>query len=230
MEVSLWLLLFPLLSLLVAFTVAPFSLDIATILFVVFALVDALFTTWVMVRLIRLCFAQNPAEEGRIVTNLHLGWELFVPMIWVHILTLFAVLGGSVLLFFPGLWLGVLFAFAPLLVVDSNVRGIKALAASAELVKGRWWPTFWRILAGGFFFLLLIIVSLWALSLFIGLFTGAGAIQSLLNLSVEQTAYTVESFRMETISILLNRLPEALFLPVFYLFLTKLYRILKVTR
>jgi hypothetical protein len=108
-----------------------------------------LLTIWISTRLILkiLPLEQNkaplsPKEES------HKAASLFFPMIWISILLTLAVLGASLLLILPGIYLSTCFYFAQLILVDQNIRGTKALSASRTLVKGRWWATFGRILVG----------------------------------------------------------------------------------
>ncbi|MDQ2800727.1 MAG: hypothetical protein M3Y13_13945 [Armatimonadota bacterium] len=54
------------------------------------------------------------------------------------LLTYIAVLIGTYLCFFPGIVMGGLFMFAPLLIVDRKMGAIQALSESIKLLKSQW--------------------------------------------------------------------------------------------
>jgi len=230
MEASLWLLAFPFLILVAAFALAPYNLNAALSVFTLLSLLDGLFGIWITIRLIKLALARNPQEEGAILGNLKTGWNVYLPLLWVTILDGLAVLAGTLLLFFPGIWVGVLFAFAQIMTVMENRRGLQALAASAALVKGRWWATLWRIVVPGAFFMLLVYATLQAISFLVGLVAGFDTVNQVMNAVVEAETLTPEVLKANAISVFFGRLPEAMFLPLYLLALTKLYRSLKETR
>jgi len=188
------------------------------------------FGVWITIRLIKLCLARNPQEEGAILANLHMGWDVYLPALWVSILNSLVVLAGTLLFFFPGIWVGVLFAFSVILVVAENRRGTQALAASAALVKGRWWSTLWRILVPGALFLLLTYAAVQAISFTVGLVAGFDTVNQVMNTVISAETLTPDVLKANAISIFFSRIPEALFLPFYFLALTRLYRSLKDTR
>lgn len=57
------------------------------------------------------------------------------------------VLGGTLLLLVPGLWLGVQASWVPWVVVRRGGFGMEAFRASRRLVSGRWWRTLGMLLA-----------------------------------------------------------------------------------
>lgn len=113
----------------------------------------AVFGVWIAIRLMRAVLAIDAG--GKIdfsPAELQRSWELFVPLLLVGILNGLIVLGGTVLLIIPGIFLAVALSFAQLLVLDKGLRGTDAIAASYRLVKDRWWATFWRQIAIGVVF------------------------------------------------------------------------------
>lgn len=70
----------------------------------------------------------------------------FWPYVWVAILTLFAVIGGFVMLIIPGIWLGIALTFMAYVFVIERRSGTDALRQSKEYVKGYWWAVFGRTL------------------------------------------------------------------------------------
>jgi len=232
MEVSLWLLLFPLIHLALAFAFgwAPPSMT-NTVLSVV-QLLDRLFAVWIMIRLMRITLARDPKEEGLIIHNLRASWAEYWPYFLISLLGSLAIFGGAALLFFPGVWLAVSFVFAQFFFLDDGVRGVNALAASAELVKGRWWPTFGRIVATGMFFFLLTIFCLSMINFFASLIIGVDTVNRVMEamrLSFWEPI-TVETLRLRSAGNFLSTIPQAIFLPIFVIALSKLYRSLKETR
>ncbi|MBP7134586.1 hypothetical protein KBA73_05200 [Patescibacteria group bacterium] len=75
--------------------------------------------------------------------------KIFFAYVWVSILVGLASLGGLVVFVIPGVWLTVALSFALLYVLEERKRGTQAMAASVELVKGRWWATMIRLAVPG---------------------------------------------------------------------------------
>ena len=78
------------------------------------------------------------------------AWSILPSVIFVAILELAVFLGGFILLIIPSLIFWVWFAMAQLAVTLDNKKGLAAMSWSRELVRGRFWETAWRILAGPF--------------------------------------------------------------------------------
>ena len=232
MEVSLWLLLFPVLHLLLAFVLGTLSPTVSVYVLGAVEILDGLFTVWITIRLMRVALAQSPKEEGLIAHNLRIGWDAYLPFFLISLLTSLAILGGIALFFFPGVWLTILFSFAPLLFLDEHLRGTRALAASAALVKGRWWTTFVRVAIPGIFFFMLMLFALSLVNFLASLFIGYGTVNRIMD-AINQSVWapiTSETIKLQSVGMFLSRLPQALFLPIFIVALTKLYRSLKETR
>nr|AIA16177.1 hypothetical protein [uncultured bacterium]AIA16242.1 Unknown Function [uncultured bacterium] len=125
----------------------------------VISLAGSVFTVWISIRVIltmmNLEAGKQPmasVEEGK------KAWTLFWSLIWVGFLTGLVVFGASLLFILPGIYFGVALYFSQLILIDQGTRGTQALGASRALVRGRWWPTFWRLIAGGFVFGLLLAI------------------------------------------------------------------------
>jgi hypothetical protein len=125
----------------------------------VISLGGSIFTVWistrVMLTMLNLEAGKQPmpgVEEGK------KAWNLFLPLLWVGILTGLVVFGASLLLILPGIYFGVALCFSQVILVDQGTRGTQALGASRALVRGRWWGTFGRLLLGGLVFGLLLVV------------------------------------------------------------------------
>lgn len=73
-----------------------------------------------------------------------LGGRFFWPSLTTGII-LAVILGVSTLfLIIPGIYVGVIFGFSSYLVFKEKLRNWSALQRSRELVRGYWWPVFWR--------------------------------------------------------------------------------------
>ncbi|MBI5694516.1 MAG: zinc-ribbon domain-containing protein [Nitrospirae bacterium] len=90
------------------------------------------------------------------------------PMFWVMALSAFMVIGGYLFLIIPGIVFSVWFFLAIFLLMDQDGRGVSALLASREYVRGNGWGVFGRLLL------------LWGLSTFAGMIPFVGPLLSFL--------------------------------------------------
>lgn len=67
------------------------------------------------------------------------SFSLFLPFIWVQILSGIIVFIGFLLLIIPGLIWAVWYCFAAMVVVLEGKRGMNALRQSKQYAKGNWW-------------------------------------------------------------------------------------------
>lgn len=95
----------------------------------------------------------------------HLIW----PVIYTSLLVLVIVLGGTILFIIPGIIFSIWFSFTFYTVILEEKRGANALKASKEMVVGRWWGIFWRLLAPGFFYAFIFMVLSYSLSYILSL-------------------------------------------------------------
>ncbi|MCX6795654.1 MAG: hypothetical protein NT165_02955 [Candidatus Falkowbacteria bacterium] len=93
------------------------------------------------------------------------SWEeskgLFTPFFLLSLLVLVLVLLWSILLIIPGIIFAVFYSFAVIIFIFEGKKGMSAIKASKELVKGYWWATFGRLVFLGF--------ALYLFSLIVGL-------------------------------------------------------------
>ncbi len=80
-------------------------------------------------------------------------WNAYGRGLIVAILTLPLVIAGFVFLIVPGIWIGVALGFAMMFVIENGRGSTDAMAASFNLVKGRWWKVLGRNLFIGSFIL-----------------------------------------------------------------------------
>lgn len=181
-------------------------------------LIGALLTIWIGVRILmtmlRLEAGTQPlpaAEESQ------KAWSLLLSMLWVAFLTGLAVIGGSLLLIIPGIYLAFALTFSQTVLVDQGIRGTQALAASRALVKGRWWATAGRMFTGGFVFGLLIAVC-----------TGIGSFLIVRIVGVD-AFNNQDPLAVSGVQLVANAV-QAAFLPLIFAFQVKMYRALQKTR
>lgn len=155
------------------------------------------------------------------------GLTLFWPFIWIMILRSLAVAGGLIVFVLPGIWMSVVFAFAPIVLLDNNTRGTRSLAASHELVKGRWWQTFGRILASGFMTGLLMMLVMLVLVMVIGLFVG---FNKSFALAAGGSNIGMQVSLTDGLQGVLSGIVQAVFLPLGLIYLVKIYHSLKKTK
>jgi hypothetical protein len=156
------------------------------------------------------------------------GRALFWPFVWIMVLRALAVVGGLAIFLLPGIWLSIAFTFAPIILLDSGLRGTQALAASHELVKGRWWQTFGRTLVSGFLVGFLAALITMLLVVLIGLFVGFDKAFALA--AAGQTMGGMQVSMAEGLQGVLSGIVQAIFLPLAVIYQVKIYHSLKKTR
>jgi hypothetical protein len=186
------------------------------------AIVNIVLTIWTSIRLYRWILAKDrgatiEADEAR------LAWHWFFPFLLVAVLESLAILGGTALLLLPGIWLYGLLLFSKMILLESGTRGTHALAMSAHLVRGRWWPIFVRFIVPTLLFLLL---SLSVLSLMAG---AIGAIAGFPKLGVVLRGDNTDPVAA-AVQLLLQSLVQAAFLPLFATLQVKLFHACKATK
>ena len=183
-------------------------------------LAAGLFIIWVTIRLymtmLNLEAGKQPMAPG---VESKTAWALYFPYIFVVLLVGLATLAGFVLIIIPGIYLAVAFAFSQVILVDQGIRGTQALAASRALVKGRWWASLWRLLAGGVVFGLLIAIVVGVLVAIATALVGTEAMSAANPDPVIAGAMN-----------LLQYASQAAFMPLFLGFTVKVYRALQKTR
>jgi len=181
-------------------------------------------TLWAMVRIMLWTLAKNrgdqlPKNESR------LAGAMLLAFFWIALLNGLAVLGGFILFVLPGIWLTINFKFCSYAFLEDGKRGTQALAASAALVKGRWWAIFWRIILPDllFFILYVAVVSVMTAAI--------GAIAGLSRLDILMTAQpTTANPLVFAIRDLMQGVGQMLFLPIFILIEVKMFHLLKKSR
>lgn len=217
--ISAWFLFGPLLMLAAAL-VERQSPAFGQFLAAVFAIVSIATTLWTTIRLMRWTLwkdAGQPVQKDEAKT----AWMFFWPMLWIIVLESLAVLGGLVAFIFPGIWIAILLTTSRYLFLEDGVRGTQALSASAALVSGRWWATFWRVVIPGCVFLFVLTISFTLLTTVIGLIAGSAKIDAL----ITGTQPIANAFQA-----VLQGITQAIFMPLFIIWQVKLVHALKESR
>jgi hypothetical protein len=88
-------------------------------------------------------------------TNILGYWPALLYMFVSGIIVAALVFAGFVVFIIPGIWLAICFSFGRFEIVANGKGAWSGIVSSFELVKGRWWAVFGRLLMAGLFALLL---------------------------------------------------------------------------
>ena len=115
---------------------------------------------WMMAALVRSTAAliQNKPTKP-VKEELKGATHKILPVFLASLLSSAAVLGGMIFFIIPGIIFVIWFTFITQEIVLNNVSATGSLSASKHLVEGRWWPVFWRVVAPGFAFAVLVVLT-----------------------------------------------------------------------
>lgn len=137
------------------------TLTTLTIMFVV-GIAVAIYYMWVSLAAIRSIsdiYDNRPPKTAK--EEVKTTKSLLAPFIIASILASLAILGGFVLLIIPGIIFSIWFAFIPQAVALDGKKNIDALSHSRQVVKGRWWGVFWRLVVSGIIISFLVSAAQW---------------------------------------------------------------------
>ncbi len=173
-----------------------------------------------------------------------IGLPLFVTLTQVSERAATAILfGGIFLLALPSIWLAVSLIFWPLILVSGSegvekilapIRGrrwvslkktIAVLTASYELTRGRFWSTLIRLAVPGFIFGMVLLASVTIVDSIIQFIAGPGKIAALF--SANGSLIDVNHSTGNAYAFFLQSVGEAVFLPLFIVWQTKLFQSLR---
>jgi len=182
---------------------------------------------WVGVRIIQVLLqleaGKKPSYSKEVMQN---AWKLILPLLWVAVLMVLIIFGGSILFILPGIYFAVVLGFSNFYLIEDDAHGLAALAKSRDLVKGRFWPTLWRMFAGG---VVLFVGLAIVMSLLFSLLAVVAGPQHLMGLSSYSGTYELNPLAQGTLD-LLESLIQAAILPLIFGYQIKLYRALRKTR
>jgi len=152
------------------------------------------------------------------------GFTLFWQVILIGIINALAFLGSAFLLVVPAMIIGIYGSQYIFTLVIDGKKGFSALTESYSLVRGRWWPVFWRAL-----FIGLVMAASWIILAGLGFVIG-GAFGVHTPMAITSSASGASSFGTVLISIILNLIMAAILTPVVLAYAYRLYISLKETR
>jgi hypothetical protein len=91
------------------------------------------------------------ADASDITGNLRKSVALFLPYLWVAVITGITAIGGLVLLVIPGIIISIYLSVSIFVFIIEGKRGFQALTQSFSYISGRWWQVLWRTFVFGFF-------------------------------------------------------------------------------
>ena len=101
---------------------------------------------------IRLMYAVLSITHQKEIESDNVLWKkakaVFMPVCWLALLQIICLLGASVFLIIPAIYLSLGFSFSTIILLEQNLHGTSVLGAGLDLVRGRWWSTFWLLMAG----------------------------------------------------------------------------------
>lgn len=129
-------------------------------LYAIALLVATIVGLWITIAFIRATattiLGKKPAEIKKEMQGVkHLIW----PTIWVSFVVGLIILGGTVLFIIPGIIFSIWFSFVVYAIVLEEHTSTNAIKDSKAIVQGRWWAVFWRLVAPGFFFTIIVFIA-----------------------------------------------------------------------
>ncbi|MDQ7815167.1 MAG: hypothetical protein RDU25_05185 [Patescibacteria group bacterium] len=175
---------------------------------------------WVTIRLILSVLKEEESKSQDEKADQNLAWELILPVVWIALLQTLVLFGAFLLFIIPGIYLMITLSFTQLIAVDQGIKGTKALSASHDLVKGRWFQVLWRLFFGG----LALSVPLFVLMIVIYAILGyAVGPNRFLLLIASKNPDPLFSGTMTMV----NSVLQAAFVPLFVILQVKLYKALQ---
>ncbi len=152
--------------------VLPLGLAVLVPLNLFFSLASFFIGLFVAVALVAVITVLLKKETVNLTSIYNFSYSKILSYLWISILTILAVLGGTILFIIPGIIFSVWFSFAAYVLVVEGKTGVQSLAASKELVKGYFWPVLWRWIAPYFVYFLAVLVIVFVPVYLIGLAIG----------------------------------------------------------
>lgn len=152
-KISIWFLYFGLVTFIGAVLQKVSGSTIFTFVNNALSIVIGIGYLWAAIRLLQ---GALEIESGKKISlnsaMMQKAFNLILPVIGIALMQFIVIMGGLLLFILPGIYFIIALTFTQLIRVTGEAKGFDALAASRNLVKGRWWATCWRVLAGNIFF------------------------------------------------------------------------------
>lgn len=92
-----------------------------------------------------------PDKKTLFITSLKFFW----PIIYTGMIVSLAIFVGTLLFVVPGVIFFIWFVFTSLVIIFENKKGLGAMLVSKQLVVGRWWSVFVRLITGMLCFIII---------------------------------------------------------------------------
>lgn len=103
---------------------------------------DLIIVSWVYVSLVSVLVSERKISAYEAYL---LGKSRVLPLVWLEILGGVFLVVGFLLLIIPGLIFAVWWSLSLFVLVDEDLRGLKAISQARIYVKGKWWGVFGRL-------------------------------------------------------------------------------------
>lgn len=136
-------------------TIWPASAAASSVIVLALFVASIVFSIWVTIALTMALsrLAKNePLESWAAIFNA--GAPRLWPLIYTSLLASLIIFGGALLFIVPGIIFAVWYSFVVYTIVLRGKQGLAALAASKQLVAGRWGAILWRLVAPNVVFVL----------------------------------------------------------------------------
>ncbi len=133
-------------------------LGVSFLIYAIIAIGLTVINFWISLAFIRAIanLYENKPQEGMQV-DLNMSKAAILPAIGAFIVAGLAVLGGFILFIIPGIIFTLWFAFVIYAIAIDKYKTMESLKVSKNLVVGRWWEVFVRLIVPGIVFGILII-------------------------------------------------------------------------
>lgn len=182
---------------------------------------------WVSIRLTRFCLAKDAGRDIE-PNESSFAWSFLPSFLLIMVLTLITSAVGFVLLIVPGIWISHLLGFSMFLMLEDGIKGTKALSASATLVKGRWFPSFGRLILPGL--ILVGVVFMMYIVMAIGFMLGIGGAAFLSNTGGGEIVMIALGILVFLIMIAFYLAILLVWTPFYMVYITKLFHNMKATQ
>lgn len=145
-----------------SFVVFYKSLSIVLLLFIILIIIVlgvAVFIANLWASIALLYAVKERDQKIGIKESFAKAWHKILSYWWISILVGLITMLGFLLLIIPGIIFSIWFSLAAYVLVSEDLKGMKALSRSKQLIKGYWWKIFWRFLVLGFVVFLFVFIT-----------------------------------------------------------------------
>jgi len=145
-----------------ASTILLYGYSLYTLLYFALIVASIIITMWISINLVRaIVKIYHKEKPPELKTELRQTKHLIIPAFLISFLVGLIVILGTLILIIPGIFLGVLLTFSYYSVIIDEHKVFQSLSTSCNLVKHRWWATFWRLFLPALFFTIILLIIQW---------------------------------------------------------------------